>query len=116
MFFSGDFTTEEVISQILFIGIFILLVCFLGFQLFSGLKEKISNDRSRILIKSATVIGKRMYVSEFTAYYLTFELNNKERKEFTVSGAEYGMLAESDYGLLTFQGTRFISFERKKDD
>ncbi|HPW53295.1 MAG TPA: DUF2500 family protein, partial [Erysipelotrichaceae bacterium] len=29
-----------------------------------------------------------------------------------VSGDEYGLLAENDYGLLTYQGTRFVSFER----
>jgi len=32
--------------------------------------------------------------------------------EFSVSGSEYGMLAEEDTGKLTFQGTRFLSFER----
>lgn len=28
------------------------------------------------------------------------------------SGREYGMLAEGDIGKLTFQGTRYLSFER----
>ena len=32
--------------------------------------------------------------------------------EFHVSGLEYGMLAEGDTGSLTFQGTRYLSFER----
>ena len=27
-------------------------------------------------------------------------------------GLEYGMLAEGDAGRLTFQGTRYLSFER----
>ena len=32
--------------------------------------------------------------------------------EFQVSGIEYGMLAEGDTGELTFQGTRYLAFER----
>ena len=33
--------------------------------------------------------------------------------ELHVSGSEYGMLAEGDNGRLTFQGTRYLSFERE---
>ena len=32
--------------------------------------------------------------------------------ELHVSGSEYGMLAEGDRGFLTFQGTRYLGFER----
>ena len=32
-----------------------------------------------------------------------------------VSGLEYGMIAEGDEGKLTFQGTRYLSFDRKLD-
>ena len=32
--------------------------------------------------------------------------------ELGVNGHEYGMLVEGDFGRLTFQGTRYISFER----
>ena len=34
--------------------------------------------------------------------------------ELIVKGEEYGMLVEQDLGLLSFQGTRYISFERQK--
>ena len=47
-----------------------------------------------------------------TAYYVTFEFESGDRMEFHVSGSEYGMLAEGDAGRLTFQGTRYLSFER----
>ena len=39
-------------------------------------------------------------------------MENGERKEFHVSGKEYGLLAEGDSGKLTFQGTRYKGFER----
>ena len=33
--------------------------------------------------------------------------------EFHVSGQQYGMLVEGDQGKLSFQGTRFLNFERQ---
>ncbi|MCL1858133.1 MAG: DUF2500 domain-containing protein [Oscillospiraceae bacterium] len=50
-----------------------------------------------------------------TPYYATFEsLSDGDRQEFNLSsGEEYGLLAEGDIGTLTFQGTKYISFERK---
>ena len=47
-----------------------------------------------------------------TTYYATFQVESGDRMEFHVSGSEYGMLAEGDTGRLTFQGTRYLSFER----
>ena len=47
-----------------------------------------------------------------TYYYITFQVESGDRMEFCVSGSEYGMIAERDEGKLTFQGTRFLSFER----
>lgn len=32
--------------------------------------------------------------------------------EFLVSGTEYGMLVEGDQGMLHFQGTRYLGFDR----
>lgn len=45
-------------------------------------------------------------------YYVTFQFESGDRMEFQVYGSEYGMLAEGDEGKLTFQGTRYLSFER----
>ena len=47
-----------------------------------------------------------------TLYYVTFEVDGGERKEFGLSGREYGLLAEGDAGTLTFQGTRYKGFAR----
>lgn len=38
---------------------------------------------------------------------------NGQRQEFHVTGTQYSLLAESDKGTLSFQGTRFIDFKRK---
>ena len=48
----------------------------------------------------------------YTHYYATFEVESGDRMEFELRGNEYGLLAEGDLGKLTFQGTRYLSFER----
>ena len=52
-------------------------------------------------------------VTSSTTYYATFQVESGDRMELRLSGAEYGMLAEGDRGRLTFQGTRYLSFERE---
>ena len=49
-----------------------------------------------------------------TWYYATFQVESGDRMEFSVTGIEYGMLAEGDTGKLSFQGTRYLSFERER--
>ena len=38
-----------------------------------------------------------------TSYYVTFQVESRDRIELCVSGAEYGMLVEGDFGRMTFQ-------------
>ncbi|MBQ9082839.1 MAG: DUF2500 domain-containing protein [Clostridia bacterium] len=49
-----------------------------------------------------------------TSYYVTFELENGDRMELHLPGREYGLLIEGDMGLLTWQGSRFVHFERTR--
>lgn len=85
------------------------------------------NNASPRLTVSAQVVTKRTSVSHHhhhhdgtgmghttssTHYYATFQVESGDRMELSVSGPEYGMLAEGDRGNLTFQGTRYLSFER----
>ncbi len=50
--------------------------------------------------------------STFTSYYVTFQVESGDRMELTVSGSDYGMLVQGDIGKLSFQGTRYLGFER----
>ncbi len=89
------------------------------------------NNHSPRLSVNAKVVSKRMEVSHHhhanagdisgahgythsssTWYYVTFQVDSGDRMEFAVNGREYGMLVEGDEGLLSFQGTRYLSFER----
>ena len=54
----------------------------------------------------------RLTVTAETSYYVTFEVKSGDRMELAVTGKEYGQMAEGDVGELSFQGTRFLGFER----
>lgn len=107
-------TVELIVFQTIFFITLILIISLFVVVILKGVKEKRNNDKAEILKRYGTVISKRIFVRSFTTYYVTFELDNSERKEFRVSAEKYGLLVENDYGLLTFQGTRFMSFERIK--
>ena len=40
------------------------------------------------------------------------EIESGDRVELHAAGSEYGLLIEGDKGKLSFQGTRFLGFER----
>lgn len=106
---------------------FIIVIGLILFSIIRGIAEWHTNNESPILTVVATIITKRMNVdhhnhhdanghhmnsSSSTTYYVTFEVESGSRIELVVHGREYGLLAEKDYGKLTFQGTRYLGFER----
>lgn len=97
------------------------------FTFIRGIGEWNKNNHSPRLTVDATVVTKRsqvshhhhnasnnaMHTTHSTTYYVTFQVESGDRMELMVNGREFGMLVEGDYGKLTFQGTRYIGFERK---
>lgn len=84
-----------------------------------GIFEWGKNNNSPQLTVNATIVTKRTSVyggsgdsSASTSYYVTFQVESGDRMEFHVKGSDYGMLAEGDTGRLSFQGTRYLGFER----
>lgn len=80
-----------------------------------GLRQWSTNNRSPRLTVEATVVTKRAHHSRngehsSSSYYVTFQVVSGDRMELRVSGTDYGMMAEGDWGDLTFQGTRFVEF------
>ena len=107
---------------ILIIVIFVAVIGMFVVTAVRGAAAWSKNNASPRLTVSAQVVTKRTSVSHHhsqnsmshssTWYYVTFQVDSGDRMEFAVSGPEYGMLAEGDRGNLTFQGTRYLSFER----
>ncbi len=118
----GGFNLLFSIFPFLFIAVFVIVIgTFIVFAV-RGAKTWSKNNASPRLTVSAQVVTKRTQVSHHhhqdsmshtsTAYYATFQVESGDRMEFSVSGSEYGMLAEGDMGNLAFQGTRYLGFER----
>lgn len=122
-FYGGDLIFE--IGPI-FIGIiFVIVIGLLLFNIFNGIGQWRKNEQSPRLSVPAVVKSKRTDVSRHanhhndhhnvsssTSYYVTFEFESGDRSEFHLSGKEYGLLSEGDIGVLNFQGTRYLGFER----
>lgn len=84
------------------------------------------NNQSPRLTVMATVISRRQDISHHrsandtmhdytsTRHYVTFQVESGDRMELQLPGQEYGLLMEGDYGRLTFQGTRYLNFERER--
>ena len=95
-FFGGGF-------EIVFFLIFGVIAVMILVTLFRGLSQWNKNNHSPRLTVEAQVVTKRQSVSH----------HHSGDHMSTTSSWYYGMLAEGDRGQLTFQGTRYVSFERE---
>ena len=108
------------IMQVMVPLMFVLVFGFMIVTLVRGIGEWNKNNHSPKLTVPVTVVAKRSDVHRgietmhtFTSYYVTFQVESGDRMEFEISDMEYGMLAEGDRGMLTFQGTRYLNFRRE---
>ena len=111
---------------IMFTVVFLLVIGTFVVILVKGIGEWNKNNHSPKLTVPATIVTKRTNVSHHrhgganghhhhhtsTTYYVTFQVESGDRMEFLISGQEYGLLIEGDRGNLSFQGTRYLGFER----
>ena len=120
-----DFDTQFQIMSGMFTIVFVLAIGMFLFVIVRGIGTWHKNNESPRLRVPARIAAKRISVSRHacaddhhhvgaTWYYVTFEFESGDRMEFSVDGGEYGMLAENDRGMLSFQGTRYLSFERER--
>jgi len=123
--FSG-FGSGFVIFQIMFGLVFALTIGTFIVIAVKVIGQWNKNNHSPRLTVPATIVAKRTNVSRHrhhgagnlhhshtsTSYYVTFQVESGDRMELHVAGHEYGLLVEGDKGNLTFQGTRYLGFER----
>ena len=112
---------------IMFTIVFVLVIGTFIVTAIKGIGQWNKNNNSPRLTVPATVVSKRTNVTRHhhgganghhhhhtsTTYYVTFQVESGDRMELHVAGHEYGMLVEGDLGHLTFQGTRYLGFERQ---
>lgn len=117
-FFGGGFQAVFLLFFFCILGIFVVTIA-------RGIGQWNKNNHSPRLTVDATVVAKRTDVTSHhhgamqtghfasaTTYYVTFEVESGDRMELSMPGEAFGMLAEGDRGKLSFQGTRFLGFER----
>ena len=115
------------IFPVFFTIVFIFVFGTIIFTVFSNLKQWNKNNNSPVLTVDSKIVSKRQHISRrahnhnnnmhhtsHSTYYVTFEFESGDRLEINVPYNEYGLLVEGDVGKLTFQGTRFHKFERKR--
>lgn len=110
--------------QVMFSLAFLLVFGMFAVILIKSIAQWNKNNHSPRLTVPAVVVSRRTNVSRShsgtgvhhhhtsTTYYVTFQVESGDRMELHMSGQEFGMLVEGDRGLLTFQGTRYLGFER----
>lgn len=106
----------EVLFPILFLGVFGLVFGTIVSTLIKNAKTEHKNNASPRLTSEATVVTKRTRVwgdHSRTNYYATFQFESGDRLELEVPSSQFGYLVEGDRGKLSFQGTRFLGFERQ---
>ena len=126
-FYTGGamFDIIPIIGTLIFIAVFVVIIT----SIVKGISEWSNNNKQPVLDINCKVVSKRSHTSvnpsyndgngnytattTSTSYYVTFEFESKDRMEFKVTGRQYGMLAEGDFGKLKFQGTRFLDFTRQ---
>ena len=91
-----------------------------------GISQWSKDNHSPRLTVDATVIAKRgnttrhhhhganghVHHTYNNTYYATFQFDSGDRIELQMTGPEFGLIIEGDKGKLTFQGSRYLGFER----
>ena len=113
--------------EIMFTLAFLLVFGLILVTVINNLRQWNKNNHSPRLTVPATVVSKRTNVSHHhhnhgtghvghttssTSYHVTFQVESGDRMELSMAGQQYGLLVEGDRGRLTFQGTRYLGFER----
>lgn len=110
----------------MFTLVFVLVIGLFIYAVVQAIARKQKNDASPRLTVLARVVSRRQEVthharnmndgvyhtSSTTRYFVTFQVESGDRMELELDGSEFGMLAEGDEGRLSFQGTRFLDFQR----
>lgn len=100
---------------------FFIVFGIIAFSIIKSTLQWSKNNNEPLLTVPAKVVTKRSNTrggsgnsSAHTSYYVTFEVQSGDRLELKMNGRNYGQLADGDFGLLSFQGTRYHTFERQK--
>ena len=121
--------TMDLVFPVMCIAVIAIVI----FSFAKGMQEWNDNNKAPLLIVAAKVVGKIQNTVQHnqpnagdmsgahgytvimdTTYYVCFEIENGDTREFIVDWSKYNILSEGTEGNLSFKGTKFISFESKE--
>lgn len=110
------------IMQLIFPLMFLMVFGIFAATFLKSISQWNKNNHSPRLTVDATVVARRDHRTRHkgvndhwhtsSTYYATFGFASGDRLELQIPPDQYGYILEGDHGKLTFQGTRFLSFER----
>ena len=112
------------VFPVIFSIVFLLIASVIVITVIKLFSQWNKNNHSPRLTVQATIVAKRHNTSRHhhgtemhmhhttTTYYATFQVESGDRMELQIPSTQFGYLVEGDTGRLSFQGTRFLSFER----
>ena len=124
MGFAMGFDFFGILFAIMFVAVAAVIIA----TAVKSLSQWHTNNNSPRLTVPASVVAKRAQVGSSvhhnaathtssthynTRYFATFQFESGDRLELPVAATEYGLLVEGDHGLLSFQGTRYLGFQRQ---
>ena len=99
--------------------LFLIMFCFVFGMIVSAVvksaRQNRANNNSPRISTEAAVVAKRTQVRgdhAHTIYFATFQFESGDRLELEIPHDRFGYLVEGDNGKLSFQGTRFLDFQR----
>lgn len=119
------FDIISTLFPVMFFAVFVIVIVGFVVTFAKGASQWHRNNQSPRLTVTAEVVsrhedvsvhhhgGEVHHTSRSTTYYVTFQVESGDRMEFQIPRSEYGFLVEGDRGQLTFQGTRYLGFERE---
>lgn len=115
------FSMFDALFPIMFFLIFTLVIGVFIYTIATNVRTWHKNNQSPRLKVKAMIADKYEDVhhhhhdhgsSTHTNFYVTFEVESGDRLVLSVDRHEYGYLVVGDQGMLEFQGTRYLGFER----
>jgi Protein of unknown function (DUF2500) len=111
------------IVPIFITAVFVIVIGSIAYRAIKGFAEWTHNnaqprssDPARVVTKRTETNGRIAHNTAsrvWTSYFVTFEMKSGERMELNLEGRDFGLLAEGDVGMLAYQGTRYLGFQRR---
>ena len=106
----------DMLLPLMVVTIFAFAIGVFARVLVKDIRTNRKNNAAPRVTAGATVVTKRTQVRgdhAHTTYFATFQFESGDRLEMQIPHDRFGYLVEGDKGELTFQGTRYLDFQRQ---